>query len=335
MLHNCAVCGYDYPIGLKYCPNCNASSYAVQYFPNAKAKKKKSGPSTRLITLIVGVLLLISVGSGLLFAKMNEKKTQNLTPPKPTVTPTPAPVFEPVEDDFPVFYSEPSISWYEVSAPNELDQGSGFGVRGTVFTDVGVLTDITVSIINSFDNVVEEYSYSPAERSCDLKAVFDSQIHFGRLPMGVYYYRILATAVNGSSTVTSLVNHSEFSVNGTVGTSTDPLANSTWYFAFLTWKGQKGHVNADAILNTSNATGQAVTVDGSMFLSGGAGSAMFRGYVQGSNGNYWGNIIDGKSSEPVECFEILSRYTDPEDGTEYHNVMHIVWEEFDMFFLRS
>lgn len=335
LLHECAVCGYDYPLGLKYCPNCNASSYAVQYFPNAKAKKKKSGPSTRFLTILICSLLLFSVGSGLLFAKMNEKKAQNLTPAKPTPTPTPAPVFEPVDEEFPVFYSEPTVSWYDITAPNELDQGSGFGIRGTVFTDVGVLTDITVSIINSFDNVVDSYSYAPAERSCDLKEVFDPQIHFGRLPIGVYYYHIVATAVNGSSTVTSLVNHSEFCVNGTEGTSTDPIANSTWYFAFITWKGQKDHVNADAILNTTNATAQAISIDGSMFLSGGSGSAVFRGYVQGSKGSYWGNIIDNKSSEPVECFEILSSFTDPADGTKYSNVMHIIWEEFDMYFLRS
>lgn len=336
LMHSCAICGFDYPVGLQYCPNCNASSYAVQYIPNPKAKKKKSGPSNRVLAAVIVPLLLICFGSALFFAKMNERKAENLKP-KPTPTPVPTPVIpaEESEDITPIFYAEPTISWYDVSTPSEIDRGTGFSVRGTVFTDVGVLTDITISIVNSYDNVVEQYSYAPGERSCDLREIFDSQIHFSRLPIGIYNYRILATAVNGSCSVTSLVNYNMFSVNGTGGDSTDPLANSTWYFAFLCWKGQSGHMNADSILNTDNATNQAIFIDGSMFLSGGSGNAVFRGYVQQSGSGYFGRITNGRSQEEVELFEILGTYTDPSDGTVYHDVMHIIWEEFDLFFIRG
>ncbi len=107
---------------------------------------------------------------------------------------------------------KPSISVSGNNTPGSLQQGSNFGIRGTVYTDCGMITELYGAIYDSNGNAVQTSRHSPNASSADLRYTINNDLVFGNLGAGSYTYYVEAAAVNGSETTTSVVINNSFNV---------------------------------------------------------------------------------------------------------------------------
>lgn len=119
--------------------------------------------------------------------------------PAPT---TPAPT-EPAADQ------KPTVWLSGEKLPADMQQGSNFGLRGTVSTDYGVITHLYGGLIDAAGSEVQCGHYYPNTSSADLRYTINNDLLFGNLPAGEYIYRVDATAQNGNEqTSQNLIWHS-------------------------------------------------------------------------------------------------------------------------------
>ena len=119
-----------------------------------------------------------------------------------SVPTTPAPT-EHVADQ------KPTIWLSGEKLPADMQQGSNFGLRGTVSTDYGVITYLSGSLVDVAGNEVQSGHYYPNTSSVDLRYTINNDLLFGNLPAGEYIYRVDATAQNGNEqTSQNLIWHS-------------------------------------------------------------------------------------------------------------------------------
>ena len=119
--------------------------------------------------------------------------------PAPTM---PAPT-EPAADQ------KPTVCLSGEKLPADLQQGSNFGIRGTVSTDYGVITYLHGSLIDAAGNEVQSGRYYPNTSSVDLRYTINNDLIFGNLSSGKYTYCVEATAQNGNEQTTqNLIRHS-------------------------------------------------------------------------------------------------------------------------------
>ena len=119
--------------------------------------------------------------------------------PAPTI---PAPT-EPVADQ------KPTVWLSGEKLPADIQQGSNFGIRGTVFTDYGVITHLYGGLIDAAGNEVQRGHYYPNTSSVDLRYTINNDLIFGNLSSGEYTYCVEATAQNGNEqTKQNLIRHS-------------------------------------------------------------------------------------------------------------------------------
>lgn len=119
-----------------------------------------------------------------------------------SVPTTPAPT-EHVADQ------KPTVWLSGEKLPADMQQGSNFGLRGTVSTDYGVITYLSGSLVDVVGNEVQSGHYYPNTSSVDLRYTINNDLLFGNLPAGEYIYRVDATAQNGNEqTSQNLIWHS-------------------------------------------------------------------------------------------------------------------------------
>ena len=127
--------------------------------------------------------------------------------PEPTATPAPS-AEEPVQKPA----QKPSISVSGNNTPGSLQQGGNFGIRGTVYTDCGMITELYGAIYDSNGNAVQTSRHSPNVSSVNLRYTINNDLVFGNLGAGSYTYYVEATAVNGGETATNTVIYDSFNV---------------------------------------------------------------------------------------------------------------------------
>ena len=139
--------------------------------------------------------------------------------PEPTATPAPS-VEEPAQNPA----QKPSISVSGNNTPGSLQQGRNFGIRGTVYTDCGMITELYGAIYDSNGNAVQTSRHSPNASSVNLRYTINNDLVFGNLGAGSYTYYVEATAVNGGETATNTVIYDSFNVysNEPEQTPTEP-----------------------------------------------------------------------------------------------------------------
>lgn len=86
--------------------------------------------------------------------------------------------------------------------PVQLPQGKGMGVRGTV-AGSDKITKIIIGVVDASSNAWTSVKYTNSSVNSYVFDVgsADSALKFGTLPMGTYYYRIIATARGKEFTV--------------------------------------------------------------------------------------------------------------------------------------
>lgn len=83
--------------------------------------------------------------------------------------------------------------------PSDMRQGQSFSIRGTVYTDVGRLTEVRGEIIDNNNRAAQSVTVYPNTQSYTLgSGDINRRLKFGQLAPGLYRYRITASAVNGS-----------------------------------------------------------------------------------------------------------------------------------------
>ena len=93
--------------------------------------------------------------------------------------------------------SPPVISISEQNAPDTLNLGQHFGLRGIVSTDRGVLTEVWGAILDSNGNIVQQGTYYPNEQNHNLHYSINNDLIFNKLVAGNYTYKVIAKAANG------------------------------------------------------------------------------------------------------------------------------------------
>ncbi len=143
--------------------------------------------------------------------------------PEPTATPVPS-VEEPAQNPA----QKPNISVSGNNTPGSLQQGSNFGIRGTVYTDCGMITELYGAIYDSNGNAVQTSRHNPNASSVNLRYSINNDLVFGNLGAGSYTYYVEATAVNGGETATNTVIYDSFNVysNEPEQTPTEPPQQS-------------------------------------------------------------------------------------------------------------
>lgn len=107
----------------------------------------------------------------------------------------------------------PSLSVSSANYPTTMYQGDSFSVRGTVYTDLGTITEVKGEILNYYGTAVQRSTANPNSQSYNLSgSTVNSNLRFGQLTPGTYTYRITATAKNGSQTSTKVLVERSFTV---------------------------------------------------------------------------------------------------------------------------
>lgn len=98
--------------------------------------------------------------------------------------------------------------------PTSLQQGSNFGIRGTVSVSCGTITDLRGSLLDGAGNEIQSGQYYPGTSSIDLRYSINNDLIFEYLTPGQYTYRIRATAQNGSEQTTGDLIYQPFQIVG-------------------------------------------------------------------------------------------------------------------------
>ena len=108
-----------------------------------------------------------------------------------------------------VAVQKPTVWLSSEKLPADMQQGSNFGLRGTVSTDCGVITHLYGGLIDAAGNEVQCGHYYPNTSSVDLRYTINNDLKFGNLSSGQYTYCVEATAQNGNEqTKQNLIRHS-------------------------------------------------------------------------------------------------------------------------------
>lgn len=116
----------------------------------------------------------------------------------------------------------PTLQISGQNLPGDVQQGSNFGLRGTVKTDCGVITSVYGEITDLYGNVIQSGQHYPNKMSDDLRYSINNDLSFGRLSAGSYVYRVRATAKNGSEEITQTLIDCRFLVQGKSTVPTTP-----------------------------------------------------------------------------------------------------------------
>lgn len=135
------------------------------------------------------------------------------TPPVPTV-PARTPVL--------------SVSGHNL--PESQKVGQNFGIRGTVSTDCGTITELYGAIIDASGNAVCSGWYNPYSTTVDLRTTINNDLVFGTLGAGNYTYYVQARAENnGQQTVETLIEHAFTVGAASESQQSEPALNSVGY----------------------------------------------------------------------------------------------------------
>ena len=97
----------------------------------------------------------------------------------------------------------------------QLNEGSSFGLRGTISTDYGVITSVTGSILNSGGSTVLTHTDTPNTSAYNIQTGINNYLSFDALSSGSYTIKVQATANNNGKTNTQELVNQSFTV-GTV-----------------------------------------------------------------------------------------------------------------------
>lgn len=124
---------------------------------------------------------------------------------KSAATPTRVPTATPART--------PVLSISSANYPTSLYQGDSFSLRGTVYTDVGTVTEVKGEILNYYGTVLQRSTANPNTQSYSLSnSSVNNGLRFGQLSAGTYTYRITAAARNGSQTSSKVLVERSFTV---------------------------------------------------------------------------------------------------------------------------
>ncbi len=106
----------------------------------------------------------------------------------------------------------PFLSIGEYNVPSDVNEGTNFGIRGTIQTNCGLITDVWAYLYDDNDSPVQSSHYTPGETSHDLRYSINNDLIFGKLSPGRYRYIVEARAVNGDQTEIKRLIDSTFEV---------------------------------------------------------------------------------------------------------------------------
>lgn len=107
----------------------------------------------------------------------------------------------------------PVLSIQGQTVPSVLNVGANFGIRGIVSVSCGNITEIKGEIIGEDGHTIQSGTVAPYSSSHDLRGTINNNLIFNDLPVGSYTYRVTATAVYGTETVTTTLIDSPFTVD--------------------------------------------------------------------------------------------------------------------------
>ena len=125
----------------------------------------------------------------------------------------------------------PVLSISGQNLPQDQKIGANFGIRGTVSTDCGTITELYGAILDTSGNAVCSGRYNPCSASVDLRTTINNDLVFGSLGVGSYTYFVQAKAENnGQQTVQTMIEQA-FTVGASAAESQqpEPALNSVGY----------------------------------------------------------------------------------------------------------
>ena len=140
----------------------------------------------RFTAILLVLLLALSLAACGQKATEQNATVQNAPAPtaapeatvEPTATPEPTPT--PIPADL-----LPVIKILEERSPEQLVQGRKFGVRGIVYTEKGVLTEVFAKVNDADGNtVLSSNIYKPNEARIDLHSSVNNDLSSGKLEAG-------------------------------------------------------------------------------------------------------------------------------------------------------
>ena len=114
----------------------------------------------------------------------------------------------------------PTLSIRGQNAPDKLKSKESFGIRGTIQTDYGNVTEVHGMILDNNGNVIQQSDKYPNSKSLDLRYSINNDLIFNKLADGTYTYRVTAKAVNGNNVDEKTLIEQRF----TVGTGTGNIS---------------------------------------------------------------------------------------------------------------
>lgn len=125
----------------------------------------------------------------------------------------------------------PRITISGETIPTQLKVGENFGIRGTVTTTSGTLTEVYGAIINQNYAVVQSGRYTPNSKTDNLRYSINNDLVFGSLSAGTYTYVVKVTAVAGGQSTTETLINAPFTVgsggNSVPATTQQPETTKT------------------------------------------------------------------------------------------------------------
>jgi hypothetical protein len=185
-------------------------------------------------------------------------------PSDPVVTPSETSIPPQPPDVVPD--QKPQLSISGANYPSTLHVGDNFGLRGTVKTDCGTITEVQGGILDSTGAEIQSSSFSPNKTTHDLRRSINTELEFGLLSAGDYIYRVIATATNGEQTTTKTLIDTPF----TIVETSDPdneTNHSTENYLGVWEKDERSNYTISVFAQNGSTISIEVT---SILLSGGA-----------------------------------------------------------------
>lgn len=127
-------------------------------------------------------------------------------------------------------YQKPYLTLSDETLPQDIKQGSNFGIRGIVSTDCGVITEVYGEILNVHGEVAQSSIHYPNAPSDNLRYSINNDLIFDQLTAGDYTYRVVATAQNGSEITSATLINCAFSVISQDNVFVDVEGGTTIHF---------------------------------------------------------------------------------------------------------